>query len=192
MNRIRPPHPVAVLVPLQRNCNAASIRNVVVCTIGTYDTAQVCRRGHVINNSAHRYSAHNRRFCPKCGQPTMMACEHCHTGIQGEYHGNVISLGGEEPTAPAYCHNCGKPYPWTAERLEAAQALAAELENLDDGDRIAINATIEELAVDSARTPVAVLRFKKIIAKAKGPARELLLDAIAKIAVESAKAGLGI
>lgn len=95
----------------------------------------------------------------------------------------------DEP--PAYCHACGAPYPWTAEGIDAARALAEELEGLNDADRIAITASIDDLVVESPRTPVAVLRFKKIIARARGPARELLLDLIAKIAVESAKAGLG-
>ena len=156
-----------------------------------YDVAQVCRRGHLINHSTEDAPERNKPFCPTCGQPTITACDRCATPILGQYHDVHVGFRIMDKP-PAYCHACGKPYPWTAEGIDSARALAEELEGLNEPDRIAIGASIDDLVVDSPRTPVAVLRFKKIIARAKGPARELLLDLIAKIAVESAKAGLGV
>ena len=160
--------------------------------MGHYDVAQVCLRGHVVNDSSRSYPAHNRDFCPKCGAKTIVACQHCSAAIPGDYHVENVFGASSMETAPAYCHKCGKPHPWTSEGIDAARALAEELEGLTDADRIMLNASLEDLVVDSPRTPVAVLRFKKIITKAKGPARELLSDVIAKVAVESAKAGLGM
>jgi hypothetical protein len=155
-----------------------------------YDVAQVCRRGHLINSSTEDSPERNMAFCSTCGQKTIIACERCATPIHGQYHNvNVGFRAMEEP--PAFCHACGKPYPWTAEGIDSARALAEELEGLNEADRIAIASTIEDLVVESPRTSVAVLRFKKLIARATGPARELLLDLIAKIAVESAAASLG-
>jgi hypothetical protein len=55
-----------------------------------------------------------------------------------------------------------------------------------------ITSTIDDLVVDSPRTSLSVLWFRKIIAKARGAARDFLVDLLAKIAVEGAKAGLGI
>ncbi len=155
-----------------------------------HDVAQVCRRGHLVNSGTRDSPERNKNFCPTCGQKTITACERCATAIQGQYHDPYVGfLAMDEP--PAYCYGCGAPYPWTVEGIESARALAAELEELTDDERIMITSTIDDLVVDSPRTPLAVLRFKKIIAKAKGPARQLFVDVIAKIAVESAKAGLG-
>ena len=119
-----------------------------------------------------------------------MACERCEKPIHGQYH-NANTAYQRMDKPPTYCHACGAPYAWTAEGIDSARALAAELEELTDDERIMITSTIDDLVVDSPRTPLAVLRFKRIIAKAKGPARRLFVDVIAKIAVESAKAGLG-
>jgi hypothetical protein len=154
-----------------------------------HDVAQVCRRGHLVNTGIQERPEYSKDFCPTCGQKTITACEHCGAPINGQWHGLEGFMAMDE--APAYCHACGRPYPWTAEKIDAARALAEELEGLDDADRIAIRASIEDLVVESPRTPVAVVRFKKIIAKAKGAARDLLLDLMAKIAVEAAKSQFG-
>ena len=58
-----------------------------------YDTAQICQGGHVINPTSVGSPAHNQRFCHMCGKAAITACPAC--------------------TAPSYCHNCGKGYPWT-------------------------------------------------------------------------------
>ena len=58
---------------------------------GYYDVAQICLNGHVITDIAHR-----------APQP------------------DVICLSGSSPKAPAFCHNCGKSYPWTQAKLAAA------------------------------------------------------------------------
>jgi hypothetical protein len=47
---------------------------------------------------------------------------------------------------------------------------------LNESDVILLNSSIDELLVESAMTPVAVLRVKKLLAKARGPAHELLVD----------------
>jgi hypothetical protein len=155
-----------------------------------HDVAQVCRRGHLVNSGIQATPEYSKDFCPTCGQKTITACEHCGAPINGQWHGFEGFMAMED--APAYCHKCGKPYLWTAEKIDAARALADELEAVDDADRIMLKASIEDLVVESPRTSVAVLRFKKIISKAKGAAKDLLLDLMAKIAVEAAKSQLGL
>jgi hypothetical protein len=40
----------------------------------------------------------------------------------------------------------GKPFPWTAEKIEAAKSLADELENLSAEDRAALKIAIDDVA----------------------------------------------
>ena len=155
-----------------------------------HDVAQICRRGHLVNTRIHETPEYSGEFCPKCGQKTLTACEHCKAPINGQWHGLEGFMAMDEDDVPAYCHACGRPYPWTAEGIDAARALVAELEGLNDADRIMLSASIDDLVVESPRTSVAVLRFKKIFGKAKGFARDLLVDVMAQIAVESAKGKL--
>src|SRR5437879_4882724 len=112
-----------------------------------YDVAQVCRRGHLVNCSTQETPEYNKEFCPTCGQKTITACERCGAAIHGQWHGLEGFMVMDEP--PAYCHACGTPYPWTADGIDAARALAEELEGLNDADRISISASIDDLVVDS-------------------------------------------
>jgi hypothetical protein len=158
-----------------------------------YDTAQICASGHLVNTSAEEFPEQSKSFCPKCGAKTLIKCEHCNAPIHGQYHNaNVGYRVMDEDDVNVYCHSCGKPYPWTMERLQAARALAEELDNLTDAEKVDVGATFQDLLVDTPRTKVALVRFKKLIAKAKGEAKGLLLDLMAKIAVESVRANLGV
>ena len=94
-------------------------------------------------------------FCTKCGKPTIDACRECNA---------KISKGAR----PSYCGQCGKPFPWTDAALTAANALAAESEELSDLDKANLRASLPSLTVDTPDTQLAILRFKKIAGKA-GP-----------------------
>jgi hypothetical protein len=132
---------------------------------GSYDTAQICSNGHVVNSSAKGFPQHNKRHCGMCGAVTTTECAHCKSEILGRYYSpNVI--GGAHYQAPAFCHNCGKPYPWTEKRLGAARALAAEIEGLDEADRAILTMSLDDLVRDTPDATVAAVRFKKIVSKA--------------------------
>jgi len=51
-----------------------------------YDTAQICMNGHVINSMSKSHPEHNKKFCDKCGAPTINNCPKCNTPIRGHYH----------------------------------------------------------------------------------------------------------
>ena len=54
--------------------------------MGTYDIAQICREGHVVNTMARDYPESNEAFCAKCGSATVTACDGCQAAIRGHYH----------------------------------------------------------------------------------------------------------
>jgi len=45
-------------------------------------------------------------------------CMECSAIIRREIHNDGVSDRGEIKP-PSYCHECGKPYPWTLERIKA-------------------------------------------------------------------------
>src|ERR1700679_4064379 len=80
-----------------------------------WDTAQICRNGHAINECAESQPASNSKFCQRCGAPTITTCPKCQAKIRGYFHvPGVFSLS--KYSVPPYCHGCGSGYPWTAAR----------------------------------------------------------------------------
>jgi len=85
---------------------------------------------------------------------------------------------------PIFCPDCGKPYPWTEKNLKAAQDLADEVDNLSPEERSLLKKSLDDIVRDTPQTPVAVTRFKKLVAKA-GPVaadgfRKILVDVLSE------------
>ena len=155
-----------------------------------YDVAQICLNGHVINDSVRKYPQHNRKFCDRCGVATITHCPNCNAEIPGEYHfeGELLRLGrNKDATAPAFCANCGRPYPWTEARIRAARALAEELENISDAERAVLAESIDEIVKDTPGSALAATRFKRILSKAGKPFVDAFRDILVDVASEAVK-----
>ena len=134
--------------------------------MGHYDIAQICENGHVANSMAREFPASNQDHCDKCGTPTIMVCPSCQTPIRGSYHiPGALRGRGFNYNAPAFCSECGEPFPWTATALRAAMELADEFDGLTDGERGTLKKSLPELVLETPRTRVAETRFKKIMWK---------------------------
>ncbi len=151
-----------------------------------YDTAQVCLNGHPINSMARLSPQRNQKFCSKCGAQTITECQLCKAPIRGYYHSNVTVIGFEY-VPPKFCDNCGKPYPWTDLKLKAAQELIDEAEKLTDREKDILKQSLDDLVRDTPNTQVAVLRFKKLAAKAGDVVLGGLRDIMVDVASETAK-----
>jgi hypothetical protein len=159
--------------------------------VAWYDTAQVCRNGHVITDEAASSPVERRAFCGRCGAGTVMSCEDCDAPIRGYYHAYMATaFPMTEP--PAFCESCGSPYPWTSKGLEAARELAQELEGLDDVERIGLRDSLGDLVADTPRTELAALRVKKLLAKAGKGGADALRSILVSIATEAAKKSIGL
>lgn len=146
-----------------------------------YDTAQICTNGHLINEQLISSPHIDKKFCDKCGAPTITNCHYCRATIRGAYHtpSSVSSW-----TRPSFCTECGKAYPWTEAALKAAQELSDELENLSPEERDLLKKSIDDIVRETPQATVAVSRFKRLVAKA-GPAaadiyREILLPLLSE------------
>jgi len=175
---------------------------------GWYEKAQICTSGHVINWMSVSRPEHNRKFCDRCGAPTITKCQNCNAPVNGFYHeGPIIKLTADDfdldgmieeianplpnitpdyTTLKSFCPDCGKPYPWTEAKLKAAQELSDELDNLSPEERNLLKKSLDDIVRDTPQTTVAATRFKKLIAKA-GPVaaegfKKILLDLISETA----------
>jgi hypothetical protein len=153
----------------------------------SHDGAQVCLNGHVINDAVHWSPERNQKFCAKCGQPTITTCQQCNAEIRGRESGSTISVGVEYLRPPSFCQNCGKSFPWTDRRLQAAKDLADELDELDQADRDKLKASLDDLAKDSPQTEVAASRFKKIMGKVGTQAARMMQSIVTDVLSETAK-----
>src|ERR1700685_1957291 len=92
-------------------------------------TAQICLNGHVVTSQLDNYPAMSQDYCSACGAKTVTKCQKCNDEIRGAsryarprdtVHGDRIAI---DYVRPAYCPNCGEPYPWTDSALKAAEDL---------------------------------------------------------------------
>lgn len=98
----------------------------------------------------------------------------------------MLSLG-EHYIAPPFCHACGKPYPWTAAKLDAARKLADELDELTPDEREKLKGTLDDLIRDTPRTQVASTRFKRIMSKVGMSSASAMREIIVDVLSEGAK-----
>jgi len=153
-----------------------------------YDAAQICTNGHMINSQSVYRPEHNREFCDKCGAPTITKCQKCNSSIKGYYHVPIfIQPNYTKLPLPSFCPDCGKPYPWTEAKLKAAKELSDMLEELSLEERDLLKKSIDDIVLDTPQTPVAVNRFKMLVAKVGRVAAEQLRELVVDIASETAK-----
>jgi hypothetical protein len=146
------------------------------------DVAQICLAGHVANSRFRDYPEHNKEFCQLCGSKTVSTCQKCQHAIPGSFP-DVVSMGNDPP--PKFCVHCGSPYPWTSTALEAALEAADEAENLSPEQREQLKLGIQDLVQESPKTPLAIMRVKKLLAAAgTGVAeatKKTLIDVISEV-----------
>lgn len=153
-----------------------------------YDTAQICLNGHVINTMAREYPQSNQKHCSKCGAQSMTGCPSCGSTIRGYYHVPGV-FGGSRYIRPGYCHDCGRPYPWTIASLEAARELADELDGLSSEERKQLKDSFPDLVKSTPKTALAETRFKKLMKKAGieayGGMKSILIDVVSEAVKKS-------
>lgn len=151
--------------------------------MGTYDVALVCQNGHVINSAAQSMPKHNKKFCAECGSPTTSQCSHCSTPIQGEYFADGAVFYRRVIPAPGFCHECGKPFPWTEARIQAARELV-DLSDASESEKEGLKASIPALTSNTPQTPVAAAKWKRFLQGAgkqvAETSRQILVDVVSE------------
>jgi hypothetical protein len=152
-----------------------------------YDVAQVCPNGHVVNWATIESPTHNKKYCEKCGEPTLSSCPSCHMSIRGEYHvPRVISMGSYDLPPPAFCHNCGKAFPWTERKQQAAIDLFIE-ETQDQEEQREFRESVEQITKDTPQANVASKRIMRLLGKVGKGTASAIRDILVNLASEGAK-----
>lgn len=125
-----------------------------------YGIARICLSGHVISEDIE-ISDPTRTFCQLCGDSSIIACKHCNAPIPGGFYGGLLTI--KEVTVPAYCHNCGKPYPWTEARLIAATNIINMLDELTPEQKQQLIDFIPDLIVETPKSQYAALIYAKFL-----------------------------
>jgi hypothetical protein len=124
---------------------------------GRYTDAAICARGHVLTADAEGYPV--ARFCSKCGAVILSKCSACGVEIRGHYIPPGVTAVGGPLAPPAFCFSCGKPFPWTIEKLSAAKDLADELDDISAEDRAKLKTAIDDVAAGGPRAEAGAARI---------------------------------
>jgi hypothetical protein len=151
---------------------------------GEFDVGEICLNGHATNGSAKFSPEFCQTFCQRCGETTIQACPQCHVEIRGRYR---VEITTRPYVPPRFCHNCGKPYPWTARTLEAAKVDALELQTLTTEERVQLAQSLDDLVKDTPMAQVAAGRFKRLASKAGRGAPECFKDVLVDLVSETVK-----
>jgi hypothetical protein len=159
--------------------------------MGYYDQMQACLNGHVITDNARQSPQLRKNFCGECGAKTIDNCPNCQAPIKGEYTvDSVMFIGGVTPI-PAYCDNCGHPYPWQEAKIENLKEVCRE-GNLSEEDIAAVEASLPDVLRDTPRTESASLRVGRILKGLGKPVYDVAIKVVSDVASETAKKTLGL
>jgi len=155
-------------------------------SVGAYDEALICQNGHVINSSAKKRPEHNTKFCKECGSQAVGQCSHCSTPIRGDYHTNTSRAS--MPKVIGFCHECGKPYPWTEARIQAAQQLV-EMTAMSDSEKESLKNSAPALLSNVPQTPIVAAKWKQFFQGAgkqvADVGRQILVDVVSETVKKS-------
>lgn len=169
-----------------------------------FKTTQVCQNGHLRNSDTSTHAAKNEIFCSICGAKVISACPHCGSQLRGAYYMNKPIYSGtmcnvlegrklsshisgykdvkisNTVDVPAYCHNCGKPYPWTEATLQTAEHIIDMLDDLTEDQKKQLVDFIPDIIVETPQSRYAALVYAKFLDGLQGLAVDCFKDWLKK------------
>ena len=151
-----------------------------MCKKLIFQNACICKAGHICNDCTQLMPELNYKFCNICGEETVTHCSACNTAIQGALvrYDELFQQWSVERNLnfePAYCPECGTPFPWTQERLHAAQGIIDMLDELSDEQKEELKKIIPDLTVERPRTQLSTLLLAKAFEKISSFGKEFLI-----------------
>ena len=153
----------------------------------SYYPAFICENGHTISSSS---DACTDRFCSTCGGRVFNQCPECHKQIRGKYRDSIGLMAKYK--VPAYCRDCGKPYPWTKIAIETTVLMLEEEANLTFADRQKLIEVLPDAITETPKTPLAAIRIRKAIETASSFVAEGLRQFVIDFGCELLKNKIGL
>jgi Uncharacterized protein conserved in bacteria len=159
-----------------------------------YDTAEICKNGHVITIHYESQPVERKNYCPQCNAATIHECPNCKKKIQGCYHSEnheALSCSPltnsskyysfttcltkkDQYTPPAYCHNCGSPFPWTEALIAEADKIIEMMSELTPAEKEELKLIFPDLIAETSSTISSSIKFEKLLK----PVNALLISAL--------------
>lgn len=127
----------------------------------SYYPAFICENGHVVKSLSDSCSD---KFCSICGARVIHKCPNCNAVIRGHSRETYGFL--TEYTAPSYCIDCGKPYPWIVNAIEATALMLKEEPGLTFDECQKLIDILPDVITETPKTQLAAIRIRKTIATA--------------------------
>ena len=155
-----------------------------------FDTALICKNGHIINTSMQKYPADNQNFCSECVEKAISTCTKCGAKIKGDNFAEMYEFN--EYIIPSYCHNCGESYPWIGIGINSIMELIELQGGFTEEEKELFSKELTEITSDTPRIAVGILRIKKLTTKVGPDIKNMLINVLGNIATEYAKKELGL
>ena len=65
---------------------------------------------------------------------------------------------------PKFCNKCGRPFPWTKAKLDAARELVEFEDNLSASEKEMLKNSLDYIIAENPKTKVAAIKFKHTVA----------------------------
>ncbi|MBL8759991.1 MAG: DUF2321 domain-containing protein [Phycisphaerae bacterium] len=173
------------------------VREAAEVGVGYYE-GLVCENAHKVARRTFGNHAEGTEYCDQCGAKAHCQCPSCRKMIRGGEVPATIdnrrNASADDKTWPLpwYCYACGQAYPWTQRKIDAAQQLVDELEELTTFEREGLKTSIPDLMSQTPNSDLAAIRWRQAIGKVSAISQQILVKLLADIAAESIKKALGI
>lgn len=101
-------------------------------------------------------------------------------------------MGNPHFERPAYCRHCGKPYPWTREAIAKVEQTISTAEDLNAEQQSELIESIPDIIAETPGTPLATVRFKKVLSSVGKVTAEALAKTLLDVACSFVKSSLGL
>lgn len=96
-----------------------------------------------------------------------------------------MTIGLYDP--PAFCHSCGKPFPWTERKVQAAIELFVDEVGKGTDQAKEFEQSIHDIVRDTPMAQVAASRITVSLKKLPGHAAEVIRGLVVEVAAEGIK-----
>ena len=91
-----------------------------------------------------------------------------------------------------YCHECGRPYPWTEEKIKVLEETIDLMDKLTDLEKEEFKKDVLDISNDSPRTSLAALKIKKMRTKIGKEIWVVAKEILFQIGTETALKGMNL
>jgi hypothetical protein len=86
---------------------------------------------------------------------------------------------------PKFCHECGKPYPWTERKMDEVYKLIDKNKKLNSSEKEVLKKLIWEIVIESPKKDLAIEEAKRPLQKMGDEAvkllKSLLIDLLSEV-----------